>query len=76
MGILRFRNVGDQKHNRAMKDTFEVLSNSMDMPKERLSELLDITIEISKTVKHINHRFFFLNIHSWFRIAIIKKHKR
>ena len=63
MGILRFRNVGDQKHNRTMKDTFEVLSNSMDMPKERISELLDITIETSKTVKHINHRFFFLYIY-------------
>ena len=75
MGILRFRNVGDQKPNRAMKDTFEVLNNSLDMPKERISELMDITIEISKTVKHINHSFFF-NIHFWFRIAIIKKHKR
>ena len=59
MGILRFRNVGDQKPNKAMKDTFEVLSNSLDMPKERISELLDITIETSKTVKHINHSFFF-----------------
>ena len=78
MGTLKkeaIRNVGDQKPNRAMKDTFEVLNNSLDMPKERISELLDITIEISKTVKHINHSFFF-NIHFWFRIAIIKKHKR
>lgn len=65
MRILRIRNVGDQKHSRAMKDTFEVLSNRLDMTKERISELLDITIETPKTVKHINHRcFFFFNIHS------------
>lgn len=47
------------KNTVAMKDTFEVLSNRLDMTKESISELLDITIETSKTVKHINHSFFF-----------------
>ena len=61
MGILR-KNKNEmleiKKQSRAMKDTFDGLNSRLDMAKERISEFLDVTLETSKTEKHINHRFF------------------
>lgn len=61
MGILRKNKnemLESKKQSGAMKDTFDGLSSRLDMAKERISEFLDVTLETSKTEKHINYHFF------------------